>query len=45
MRLIPEDDFDHVFNDFKNNKITGEFATVYQQVLSTVNTAHEKNKK
>jgi hypothetical protein len=45
VRLINEADFEEVFKNFKNNKIVGEFGTVYQQVLQTVGTAHEKNKK
>ena len=45
VRLINEAEFEEVFNNFKSNKIIGEFSTVYQQVLSTVGTAHEKNKK
>lgn len=45
VRLINEADFEDVFNGFKNNKIIGQFGSVYDQVLTTVGTAHEKNKK
>lgn len=45
VRLINEADFEDVFNSFKNNKIIGQFGSVYDQVLTTVGTAHEKNKK
>jgi len=45
VRLINESEFEDVFLDFKKNKISGQFSKVYEQVLSTVGTAHEKNKR
>ena len=45
MRLISEAEFEDVFRDFKKNRISGQFSKVYEQVLTTVGTAHDKNKK
>ena len=45
VRLISEAEFEDVFRDFKKNRISGQFSKVYEQVLTTVGTAHEKNKK
>ena len=45
VRLINEADFEGVFKSFKENRISGQFGKVYDTVLSTVGTAHEKNKK
>lgn len=34
-----------MFKNFQENKISSNFGHIYEQVLSTVGTAHEKNKK
>lgn len=46
-RIIDEKDFDQIFSDFKAKRKTGQgqFLAIYDQVLHTVGTAHEKNKK
>lgn len=43
--MINEDEFEDVFQNFKDNKVTGQFGEVYEKVLETVGTAHEKNKR
>ena len=43
--MISEAEFEDVFRDFKRNRISGQFSKVYEQVLTTVGTAHDKNKK
>ena len=44
-RIFNEQEFEDVFRNFQESKVNGQFGKVYQQVLVTVGTAHEKNKK
>ena len=45
IQYITEDEFDHVFSSFQTRKMEGQHAEVFGQVLTTVDIAHQKNKK